>query len=143
MANPIAACHAEHAYFKQLLRLLHKQVDVFHTGKRPNYELMLDIISALKDYSDQFHHPREDVAFARLAKHRPDIGLVLARLSQEPRQSSDCAGGDDKRQDPTWSGLAVCLRTPEGGMEENFFAVRLPWRCAGHPCAEWRLPFPT
>ena len=57
MANPIATWHAEHAYFNQLLNLLHKQVDVFQTGKRPNYELMLDIMSYLKDYSDQFHHP--------------------------------------------------------------------------------------
>ncbi len=85
MANPIAAWHAEHVYFKQLLDLLHKQVDAFQTGKRPNYELMLDIISYLKDYSDQYHHPREDVAFARLAKHCPDMELVLARLGQEHR----------------------------------------------------------
>lgn len=85
MGNLIVAWHAEHVYFKQLLDLLHEQVDVFQTGKRPNYELMLDIISYLKDYSDQFHHPREDVAFARLAKHHPDMELVLARLSQEHR----------------------------------------------------------
>jgi hemerythrin-like domain-containing protein len=85
MANPIAAWHAEHVYFKQLLDLLHKQVDAFQTGKRPNYELMLDIISYLSDYSDKYHHPREDVAFARLAKHCPDIELVLARLRQEHR----------------------------------------------------------
>jgi hemerythrin-like domain-containing protein len=85
MVNPIAAWHAEHVYFKQLLDLLHKQVDAFQTGKRPNYELMLDIISYLKDYSDKYHHPREDVAFARLAKHCPDIELVLARLGQEHR----------------------------------------------------------
>ena len=44
-ADPIAAWPAEHVYFKQLLDLLRKQVDVFHTGKRPNCELMLDIIS--------------------------------------------------------------------------------------------------
>ena len=85
MVDPIAAWHAEHVYFRQLLDVLHKQVDAFHTGKRPNYELMLDIISYLKDYSDQFHHPREDVAFARLAKRRPDIELMLARLGQEHR----------------------------------------------------------
>ncbi|MBI3530778.1 MAG: hemerythrin domain-containing protein [Betaproteobacteria bacterium] len=85
MANPIAAWHAEHVYFKQLLNLLHKQVDMFHTGKQPNYKLMIDIISYLRDYTDRFHHPREDVAFARLAKRRPDIDLVLARLVQEHR----------------------------------------------------------
>ena len=85
MANPIAAWHAEHAYFRQLLALLHKQVDVFQTGKRPNYELMLDIISYLQDYTDKVHHPREDVAYARLAERRPDIKLMLARLGQEHR----------------------------------------------------------
>lgn len=83
--DPIATWHAEHVYFSQLLSLLHKQVDVFHTGQRPNYELMLDIISYLRDYSDRFHHPREDVAFARLAKRCPDLQPALARLSQEHR----------------------------------------------------------
>ena len=85
MADPTDAWHAEHAYFNQLLDLLHKQVDVFHTGKRPNYELMLDIISYLRDYTDRYHHPREDVAFARMAERCPDIGLVLVRLQQEHR----------------------------------------------------------
>jgi len=85
MINPIAAWHTEHVYFNQLLNLLHRQVDVFHTGERPNYELMTDIVSYLRDYSDRVHHPREDVAFARLAKHCPDLELALARLSQEHR----------------------------------------------------------
>jgi hemerythrin-like domain-containing protein len=85
MTNLIAAWHAEHAYFNQLLRLLHKQLDMFHTGERPNYQLMLDIISYLRDYSDQYHHPREDVAFACLEQRCPDMQLVLARLRQEHR----------------------------------------------------------
>ena len=83
--NLIAACHEEHVYFKQLLHLLQREVDVFHTGARPNYELMFDIVSYLREYSDRFHHPREDEAFARLAKHCPDMKLQLARLAQEHR----------------------------------------------------------
>jgi len=85
MADPIALWHAEHRYFGRLLALLQKQLDVFHAGEQPNYELMLDIISYLRDYTDRVHHPREDVAFARLAKHRPDLDLVLERLKQEHR----------------------------------------------------------
>ena len=85
MTDPIAAWHAEHVYFKRLLDLLHKQVDVFPTGQRPNYELMLDILHYLRHYTDQFHHPREDVAFARLARHCPDMKLTLDRLTQEHR----------------------------------------------------------
>ena len=85
MTDPVAAWHTEHVYFRRLLALLHKQVDVFHTGERPNYELMLDIIAYLREYTDRFHHPREDVAFARLAKRCPEMELPLARLRQEHR----------------------------------------------------------
>ena len=85
MFNPIAAWHTEHVYFNQLLNLLQKEIDVFHGGERPNYELMLDIVAYLRDYSDRFHHPREEVAFARLAKRCPDLELTLSRLSQEHR----------------------------------------------------------
>ena len=85
MADPIDAWHMEQRYFRRLLALPHKQVDVFHTGEQPNYELMLDIVSYLRDYTDQVHHPREDVAFKRVAKHHPDLALVLNRLTQEHR----------------------------------------------------------
>ena len=85
MENPIAVWHEEHVYFGQLLRLLRRELDAFHSGARPNYELMLDVISYLREYSDRFHHPREDVAFERLAKHRPEMALPLARLRQEHR----------------------------------------------------------
>ena len=84
-SHAVSTWHAEHVYFNQLLSLLQKQVDLFHRGEEPNYELMQDIVSYLREYSDRFHHPREDVAFARLAKHCPDLELALARLGQEHR----------------------------------------------------------
>jgi hemerythrin-like domain-containing protein len=83
--NPIAAWHEEHVYFNSLLKLLQREVDVFHTGGRPNYELMFDIVSYLREYGDQVHHPREDVAFERLAKRCPERQLPLGRLVQEHR----------------------------------------------------------
>jgi len=84
-ANPIEVWHTEHAYFKRLLDLLHHQVTVFDTGQRPNYELMESILSYLRDYSDRFHHPREDVAFACLEEHCPDLAPTLTQLRQEHR----------------------------------------------------------
>ena len=85
MAGPVTAWHKEHADFRRLLALLQRQVEVFHTGERPNYELMLDIISYLREFADRFHHPREDAAFACLAKRIPKMKPDLARLSQEHR----------------------------------------------------------
>jgi len=83
--DPVKTWHDEHEYFRRLLALLHKQLDVFHGGERPNYELMLDIVTYLREYSDRVHHPREDVAFARLARRAPELALALARLQQEHR----------------------------------------------------------
>jgi hemerythrin-like domain-containing protein len=85
MTDPIATWHNEHAYFGRLLGMLQKQIDLFHGAGNLNYALMMDIVSYLRDYSDEFHHPREDVAFERLAKRCPDLEPVLARLGQEHR----------------------------------------------------------
>jgi len=83
--KPAALWQAEHAYFRRLLERLQKEVEVFHSGERPNYALMLDVISYLRDYGDHVHHRREDVAFARLKSRAPELAPALARLEQEHR----------------------------------------------------------
>ena len=85
MPNLIAQWHAEHVHFSRLLDLLEAQVAAFHEGERPNFGLMLDIVSYLRDYADKAHHPREDAAFARLLNHEPALRLPLNRLLQEHR----------------------------------------------------------
>jgi len=85
MIDPIAAWHEEHVYFGRLLKLLRRQLDVFHRGEEPEYQLIQDIITYLRDYGDQYHHPREDEAFSRLVRRCPDMELPIARLQQEHR----------------------------------------------------------
>jgi hemerythrin-like domain-containing protein len=85
MAEPLALWHAEHVNFARLLDLLETQVAAFHRGERPNYELMGDIVYYLRSFTDRFHHPREDIAFARLAERDPDMQLMVNRLLQEHR----------------------------------------------------------
>lgn len=109
IAPPIAAWHTEHVCFKQLLYRLQREVDVFHTGERPNYDLMRDIVTYLRDYGDRFHHPREDLAYERLAKRCPDMKLALARLEQEHRVIAQ-AGETLQRQIEAILGGAVVPR---------------------------------
>ena len=85
MAMPISAWHADHVYFNELLGRLRAELDVFHRGERPDYEGICEIVTYLREYGDAVHHPREGVAFARLARHCPDMELALARLEQEHR----------------------------------------------------------
>ena len=85
MSDTIAMWHAEHKHFARLLDLLEQQVAAFHADDRPNYELMLDVVSYLRYFPDRFHHPREDVAFARVAARDPTLRPVIDRLLQEHR----------------------------------------------------------
>ena len=57
----------------------------FHADTQPNFELMLDVVRYLRYFPDRYHHPREDVAFARLAQRDPQMKPVVDRLLQEHR----------------------------------------------------------
>jgi hemerythrin-like domain-containing protein len=85
MSDPTVHWHAEHANFSRLLDMLQKELDAFHDGRDPNYDLMVDIVTYLQHFPDRYHHPREDVAFARLAKRDPSMSLAVERLRQEHR----------------------------------------------------------
>ena len=85
MSDTIALWHAEHKHFARLLDLLEQQVVAFHADDGPNYELMLDVVSYLRYYPDRLHHPREDVAFARLAERDPRLKPLVDQLQQEHR----------------------------------------------------------
>ncbi|MGY2486035.1 hemerythrin domain-containing protein [Cupriavidus sp. CP313] len=85
MSNQLAIWHAEHLNFSRLLDLLEEQVSVFHQGGRPNYELMGTIVYYMRNFGDIVHHPREDVAYARLVERDPGMQVVVNRLQQEHR----------------------------------------------------------
>ena len=85
MSDSIALWQAEHRHFARLLDLLERQVVAFHADDGPNYQLMLDVVSYLRYFPDRYHHAREDVAFARLAKRDPELKPLIERLLQEHR----------------------------------------------------------
>ena len=85
MAEPLALWHADHVVFARILDLFEVQVEAFHAGERPNYELMTDIVDYLRQYGDRFHHPREEAAFNRLVERDPEMRMPVNRLLQEHR----------------------------------------------------------
>jgi len=85
MAEPVAVWHAEHVRFASLLDYIEQQMDAFHAGRDPDFELLRDVVYYLHHYADRYHHPRENVAFARLVARDPLIGLVIGRVLQEHR----------------------------------------------------------
>lgn len=104
MDDPLARWHAEHVNFAALLDLLELQLAAFHAGDRPDYDVMVDIIQYLRSYSDLVHHPREDVAFTRMAERDAALSPVLSRLMQEHRVIA-------------WAGEALLRRLEESASD--------------------------
>jgi hemerythrin-like domain-containing protein len=85
MKDPISGWKAEHDNFSLLLDVFQREVDRFHMGERPDYELMLDIVTYLRYFPERTHHPREDVAFKRMMEKDPSLEATINRLLQEHR----------------------------------------------------------
>jgi hemerythrin-like domain-containing protein len=83
MTDPIAQLCTEHANFAKLLDLLDGQLEVFHKGEFPNYELMLDIMFYMTHYPDSTHHPKEDLAFAKIQQRSGSIRPAVEELRKQ------------------------------------------------------------
>jgi hemerythrin-like domain-containing protein len=83
MSSLVSIWRAEHRAFGALLGLLEQQLALFHKGEAPNYEMMLDVVDYMVDYADRFHHPGEDLVFAKLAERVPATRDSVRALTRE------------------------------------------------------------
>jgi len=83
MSDSISLWQAEHVNFATLLDLLEDQLDLFHRGKKPDYEMMLDIMFYMTHYPDVLHHPREDLAFARILELDVNSRPIVSDLVEQ------------------------------------------------------------
>lgn len=83
MSELLDRLQTEHHRIGRLLDLLTGLLDHFHDGDEPDYELMCELIEYLTDYSDQIHHPSEDMLFERVIAVSGQGEDLLRRLMHE------------------------------------------------------------
>ncbi len=96
MPSIVERLHADHAHFARVLSLLEQQLVEFKKDKVPNYALMMDAMHYLMHYSDEFHHPNEDILLHVLKEREPATPVVdeLTQqhivLAEQGRRFFDC-----------------------------------------------------
>jgi len=90
MPDTLALWHAEHVNFSRLLNLLDNQLSVFHGGKAPDYELMLNIMFYMTRYSDVLHHPKEDLVFAKIKERDQRVAGTVDELATQHARLHQC-----------------------------------------------------
>jgi hemerythrin-like domain-containing protein len=83
MSDTIAALNREHSNIEKMLELLESEILAIEVGKTPDTRLMQDIMRYMAQYSDRFHHPKEDLIFAQLLRRDPDIRAEVQELIEE------------------------------------------------------------
>ena len=83
MSQVIAALELDHANIAKLLEILESEILAIEVGKTPDYPLMQDIMRYMAQYSDRFHHPKEDLIFAQLLKRNPGVRADVEDLIKE------------------------------------------------------------
>ena len=82
MPAAIDALRQEHVNMAKLLTLLERQVAIFDSGQRPDYDIMLGVVEYLRDWSDRWHHPKEDLILDRLRQRDPAAAEKVGELEK-------------------------------------------------------------
>jgi hemerythrin-like domain-containing protein len=79
----------EHRNIEKLLTILERELEVFDRGDRPDYEVIRAIISYFEVYLDVYHHPQEDLVFAKLRERDPAAATKVGDLAREHHIGAD------------------------------------------------------
>ena len=82
--------HEDHVNMSKLAALVAAQLTEFEDGAQADYELLEDIMSYVTAYPDTYHHPTEDVVFARLRQAAPEAGRDIDLLLAEHEELIAC-----------------------------------------------------
>ena len=79
----------EHRNIEKLLAVLERELEIFDRGDRPDYEVIRAIISYFQVYPDVYHHPQEDLVFAKLEIRDPTAAAKLGDLAREHQRGAE------------------------------------------------------
>src|ERR1700756_3557558 len=79
----------EHRNIETLLAILERALEVFGRANRPDYEVIRAIISYFEVYPDLYHHPLEELVFAKMKIRDPAAAAKVGDLTLEHQKGAD------------------------------------------------------
>jgi hemerythrin-like domain-containing protein len=78
----------EHRNIETLLAVLERELKI-DRGDRPDYDVIRTIISYFEVYPDLYHHPLEDLVFAKLKIRDPAAAAKVGNLAHEHQKGAE------------------------------------------------------
>ena len=83
MSEVIRVLRREHANMASLVKTLEWQVNEFEQGAHPDYEVIRSAIDYFLGFPELYHHPKEDMVYARLLARNPSVAQRIGDLRLE------------------------------------------------------------
>ena len=78
----------EHRNIETLLAVLERELEIFDRGGHPDYEVIRAIISYFELYPEMYHHPQEELVFAKLKLRDPAAAAEVGNLTLEHQKGT-------------------------------------------------------
>jgi hemerythrin-like domain-containing protein len=75
--------HYDHISMSKVLHIMEQEVFRIEADMDPDYNLLVDGMRYMVNYSDAVHHPKEDALFDRLSEKKPDLTESIADIRQQ------------------------------------------------------------
>jgi hemerythrin-like domain-containing protein len=137
MSDAIRLLYLEHRSIARVLDVVESQLGLLERGHEPDEILLQLAVDYFAGYSDECHHPKEDLLFRKLRARAPDAADGLADLLQEHRELRKVSLELSRQVDRLRSG------TLEGNGELCNALRRFLRANRGHMAAEERNFFPA
>ena len=79
----LSSLHKDHLNITRLLTLLKQKLAAIRNEQPVSYFLLRDVVDYLREVSDKYHHPKEDMIYDYYLKYRVVEGEVANRLHEE------------------------------------------------------------
>lgn len=83
MTDVIRILRQEHANIFKLIRVLERQVALFEKAGRPDHDIIEGIADYFLSFPDLYHHPKENLVFAKLIRRDPEAARQIGDLQRE------------------------------------------------------------
>lgn len=83
MSEVIRILRREHANISKLIKTLERQIAVFENDGEPDYDIIEGIADYFLSFPDLYHHPKENMIFAKLRERDPQAARKIGDLQRE------------------------------------------------------------
>ena len=116
--------HQDHIHLSRLLKMLVRHVQVLQNDGDPDFEMMIDIVEYIRDYSDHHHHPKEDKVYEVFKSITGKADHIVDGLLNEHKQIPKVTIAFQQLLDATLNGSRIIERDELCEKVTNFIDIQ-------------------